>query len=66
MYIAAGVIANLTLKEDDLKKSLCTEMLATDLVDYLIRRRVPFRETHHIRLVLDCDVSLCSILYTFY
>ena len=27
---------------------LCKEMLATDLADYLVRRGVPFRETHHI------------------
>ena len=27
---------------------LAAEMLATDLADYLVRRGVPFRETHHI------------------
>ena len=27
---------------------LCMEMLATDLADYLVRKGVPFRETHHI------------------
>ena len=31
-----------------MKKSLAPEMLATDLADYLVRKGVPFRETHHI------------------
>ena len=29
-------------------QALCPEMLATDLADYLVRKGVPFRETHHI------------------
>ena len=29
-------------------KSLTPDMLATDLADYLVRKGVPFRETHHI------------------
>lgn len=28
--------------------ALTPDMLATDLADYLVRRGVPFRETHHI------------------
>jgi len=39
----------LKLNPDNLMKALCPEMLATDLADYLVRRGVPFRETHHIR-----------------
>jgi argininosuccinate lyase len=31
-----------------MKASLSTDMLATDLAEYLVRRGVPFRETHHI------------------
>jgi argininosuccinate lyase len=31
-----------------LMKALSPEMLATDLADYLVRKGVPFRETHHI------------------
>ena len=38
LHIDIRVIATLTLKEDGLKKSLCLEMLATDLVNYLVRR----------------------------
>ena len=37
-------------------------MLATDLADYLVRKGVPFRETHHIsgacvRLAEEMDVK---------
>jgi argininosuccinate lyase len=28
--------------------SLAPDMLATDIADYLVRKGVPFRETHHI------------------
>ena len=31
-----------------MKQSLAPEMLATDMADYLVRRGVPFRETHHL------------------
>ena len=51
LHIATGVIATLTLKEEEMGNTLCPEMLATDLADYLVRKGVPFRETHHIRLV---------------
>jgi len=49
LAIVTGVIATLKLNPDNLMKALCPEMLATDLADYLVRRGVPFRETHHIR-----------------
>jgi argininosuccinate lyase len=29
-------------------KALTLDMLATDLAGYLVRKGVPFRETHHI------------------
>jgi argininosuccinate lyase len=31
-----------------MKAALSTDMLATDLAEYLVRKGVPFRETHHI------------------
>ena len=31
-----------------MQKSLGMDMLATDLADYMVRKGVPFRETHHI------------------
>uniref|UniRef100_A0A7S3PIA2 Argininosuccinate lyase n=1 Tax=Aplanochytrium stocchinoi TaxID=215587 RepID=A0A7S3PIA2_9STRA len=46
--IAAGVMSTLTPKVEKMKTGLSADMLATDLADYLVRRGVPFRETHHI------------------
>jgi argininosuccinate lyase len=51
---------------DMLMKALCPEMLATDLADYLVRKGVPFRETHHIsgacvRLAEEQKISLDSL-----
>jgi argininosuccinate lyase len=48
LAIATGVIATMRPQPDNLLKALCPEMLATDLADYLVRKGVPFRETHHI------------------
>jgi len=31
-----------------MRGALTTDMLATDLADYLVRKGIPFRETHHI------------------
>jgi len=52
--IATGIIATMKPKPENLMKALCPEMLATDLADYLVRKGVPFRETHHIRYVFIC------------
>eukprot|EP00560_Eucampia_antarctica_P005943 CAMPEP_0197823576 /NCGR_PEP_ID=MMETSP1437-20131217/902_1 /TAXON_ID=49252 ORGANISM="Eucampia antarctica, Strain CCMP1452" /NCGR_SAMPLE_ID=MMETSP1437 /ASSEMBLY_ACC=CAM_ASM_001096 /LENGTH=469 /DNA_ID=CAMNT_0043422809 /DNA_START=54 /DNA_END=1463 /DNA_ORIENTATION=+ len=66
LAIASGVIATLTLKPEMLMKALCPEMLATDLADYLVRKGVPFRETHHIsgacvRLAEESEVSIDTL-----
>jgi len=66
LQIATGVVATLVLKEEELGKALCPEMLATDLADYLVRRGVPFRETHHIsgacvRLAEETDVRIDTL-----
>lgn len=47
-------------------QALCPEMLATDLADYLVRKGVPFRETHHIsgacvRLAEETNVSIDTL-----
>jgi argininosuccinate lyase len=34
--------------EKNLRNVLVPEMLATDIAEYLVRKGVPFRETHHI------------------
>ena len=46
--IAAGVLATLTVDGGRMVQALTSEMLATDLAEYLARKGVPFRETHHI------------------
>lgn len=48
LQIATGVLSTLTVQPENMLKSLTPDMLATDLADYLVRKGVPFRETHHI------------------
>lgn len=66
LAIATGVIVTMKPNPDMLMKALCPEMLATDLADYLVRKGVPFRETHHIsgacvRLAEEQKVSIDSL-----
>ena len=46
--IAVGVLSTLTPVPATMAARLWPEMLATDLADYLVRKGVPFRETHHV------------------
>lgn len=48
LLIATGVLSTLVAQPENMLKSLTPDMLATDLADYLVRKGVPFRETHHI------------------
>ncbi|KAJ1893839.1 argininosuccinate lyase [Kickxella alabastrina] len=48
LQITAAVIATLRINAKKMKNSLTGDMLATDLAEYLVRKGVPFRETHHI------------------
>ncbi|CCE80413.1 Piso0_003529 [Millerozyma farinosa CBS 7064] len=48
VLIATGVISTLKINAQRMKGALTMDMLATDLADYLVRKGVPFRETHHI------------------
>ncbi|EME84448.1 uncharacterized protein MYCFIDRAFT_187453 [Pseudocercospora fijiensis CIRAD86] len=48
VQIATGVLSTLSIYPENMLKSLSPDMLATDLADYLVRKGVPFRETHHI------------------
>lgn len=38
----------LQINPDRMRAVLSADMLATDLAEYLVRKGVPFRETHHI------------------
>jgi argininosuccinate lyase len=64
--IMTGVICTMKPNPEMLMKALCPEMLATDLADYLVRKGVPFRETHHIsgacvRLAEEQKVSIDTL-----
>lgn len=48
LQIASGILNTLTVKPERMRAALDPFMLATDLADYLVRKGVPFRETHHI------------------
>ncbi|KAK6351206.1 argininosuccinate lyase [Orbilia javanica] len=48
LQIASGVVATWSIHPNKMKAALTMDMLATDLADYLVRKGVPFRETHHI------------------
>ena len=48
LQIACGVLSTLTVKEAHMRAGLDDTMLATDLAEYLVRKGVPFRETHHV------------------
>ncbi|KAK6454337.1 argininosuccinate lyase [Scheffersomyces xylosifermentans] len=48
ILIATGVISTLAINKEKMEGALTMDMLATDLADYLVRKGVPFRETHHI------------------
>eukprot|EP00951_Prasinocladus_malaysianus_P049925 scaffold675005_cov38-Prasinocladus_malaysianus.AAC.1 len=46
--IATGVLSTLSINPDKMMSGLSADMLATDLAEYLVRKGIPFRETHHI------------------
>ncbi|PHH79438.1 hypothetical protein CDD80_4782 [Ophiocordyceps camponoti-rufipedis] len=48
IQIANGVLSTLKTNGDRMRAALDPFMLATDVADYLVRKGVPFRETHHI------------------
>jgi len=42
----AGTLATLSFNRDRMKAAVTSTMMATDLADYLVRKRVTFREAH--------------------
>ncbi|KAL8849965.1 MAG: hypothetical protein Q9221_005071 [Calogaya cf. arnoldii] len=46
--ILTGVLSTLSTSPSAMAHALEPSMLATELADYLVRKGVPFRETHHI------------------
>lgn len=68
VQIATGVLATMTPHSAKMRSFLVTEMLATDLAEYLVRKGVPFRETHHVagaavRLAEDKQKSLNELSF---
>jgi argininosuccinate lyase len=66
--IAAGVLSTLEPVPARMRARLAPEMLATDLADYLVRKGVPFRETHHVagaavKLAEDKGVPLDALTF---
>ena len=45
--VAAAIVRTLQVKEERMAEALDDAMLATELADYLVRKGVPFRESHH-------------------
>jgi argininosuccinate lyase len=61
-----SVIATLTIKKERISADLDPFMFATDLADYLVRKKLPFRRAHQIvgRIVGHCiekEISLDSV-----
>lgn len=48
MQIATRVLSTLKVFPEKMLAALSPDMLATDLAEYLVRKGLPFRETHHI------------------
>ena len=48
LQIACGVLATLTVNPASMAAALTSEMLATDLAEYLVRKGATFRESHHV------------------
>ncbi|KAJ9062748.1 argininosuccinate lyase [Entomophthora muscae] len=46
--LMGSIIHTLTIHPENMKNALSEDMLATDMADYLVRKGVPFRETHHV------------------
>ncbi|KAH6842221.1 L-Aspartase-like protein [Chaetomium sp. MPI-CAGE-AT-0009] len=64
--ITQGVLATLTIHGGKMKAALADDMLATDIADYLVRKGVPFRQTHHIvgaivRKAEEAGVSISAL-----
>ncbi|TCD60532.1 argininosuccinate lyase [Steccherinum ochraceum] len=61
--IAEGVIATMEVHAEKMRSALTMDVLATDLADYLVRKGIPFRETHHIsgRAVALAESRKCQL-----
>ena len=44
--VMAGVLSTLTIHPDRMRQAIDSQVLATDMADYLVRKGVPFRSAH--------------------
>ncbi|KAL7283526.1 hypothetical protein ACG7TL_002960 [Trametes sanguinea] len=63
MQIAEGVIATMEVHGEKMRQALTMDVLATDLAEYLVRKGIPFRETHHVsgRAVALAEARKCQL-----
>jgi argininosuccinate lyase len=63
LKIAEGVVATMNVHGEKMLQALTMDVLATDLADYLVRKGIPFRETHHIsgRAVALAESKKCQL-----
>ncbi len=61
--VARGALCSLTIRPERMAASLGDELLATDLADALVRRGMPFRESHHVvgRVVRRAEELGCAL-----
>ena len=59
----AGSLGALTFDADRMKAAVTSTMMATDLADYLVRKRVTFREAHGAvgQLVREAEEKACEL-----
>ncbi|MFA5259785.1 MAG: argininosuccinate lyase [Candidatus Omnitrophota bacterium] len=49
LQVLASLLGHIQLKEDNIRKHLDDESLyATDMADYLVQNKVPFKQAHHL------------------
>ncbi len=61
--VAQGMLETLTIHPERMAAALGDELLATDLADWLVRRGVPFRQSHHLvgRVVRRAEELGCRL-----
>ena len=69
--VAAGVISTLKVNGARIRAALDDALLATDLADYLVRKGVPFRQSHYlvgqaVRRAEELDVPLSDLTLADY
>ena len=64
--VVTATIAHLQINHEAMASALTSDLLATDLADYLVRKGLPFRQSHHVvgqvvRLAAEQGVTLSQL-----